>query len=271
MRSSDVGFFGLGEPVELAYLSYLSKSTDTRLQDIFQPGQALPLLFMDRFAFAWILKILHVEPSLALQTAFLVAGGVLGAALYSLFVLLMRRPKVALLGVLVAIVPVAYLLHALRDSKNQALVQYDNLAQLRSAASEQGFAVWARQNIKGAPCIVASCDNDGLRGISALAGLPICVEGGIVQKVQGDSAPPQPELCRVDDPQILFRRMMELGFEFYVTQGSGEAAGSTGPQRVRRFESRPDLFAKLFDDGKVAVFVPSFSGYYPRFEATVSS
>jgi hypothetical protein len=268
MRSSDAAFFGLGEPVELAYLSHLSKSTDANLKDIFRPGHSLPLLFVDRFALAWLLKILHVEPTLALQTAFLAAGGVLGAALYSLLVFVMRRPTVALVGVAVAIVPAAYLLHALRDSKNQALVQYENLAQLRSAASEQGFASWARQTIKGTPCIVAACDSDALRGISALAGLPICVEGSLVQPVQSDSASQQPELCKLDDPEAAFRRMMQLGFEFFFTPGSGQASGS---QRVERFESRPDLFAKIFDDGKVAVFVPAFSGYYPRSEVPVSS
>jgi hypothetical protein len=266
MRSSDTDFFGLGEPVELAYLSYLAKSSDVYPQDIFKPGAALPVLFADRFALGWILKLVGIQPALALQAAYLVAGGILGAALYSLVVACVRRPKAALLGVAIAVVPAAYLLHALRDSKNQAMVQYDNLNLLKSAAAEQGFASWVRSAIKGTPCVVTACDNDSLRGLSALVGLPACVEPIGGTQVAAGAVSSQGELCKTEDAQVAFQRMMELGFEFFVTSSSGLSAGQAAPSRTGQFEDRPDLFAKVFDDGKVAVFVPSFSAYYPRHE-----
>jgi hypothetical protein len=271
MRSSDTGFFGLGEPVELAYLSYLSKSAEVHPQDIFKPGSALSVLFVDRFALGWILKLVGIQPALALQTAYLVAGGILGAALYSVVVLCVRRPKAALLGVVIAIVPAAYLLHAARDSKNQALVQYDNLALLKSASAEQGLASWVRSAVKGTPCVVTACDTDTLKGLSAVVGLPACVEPVSGATEGAGAASNQGELCKTEDAQVAFRRMMELGFEFFVTPSSGLSAGAAAPKRTGQFEARPDLFAKVFDDGRVAVFVPAFSSYYPRPEEPVSS
>jgi hypothetical protein len=118
---------------------------------------------------------------------------------------------------------------------------------------------------------VTACDTDTLRGLSALVGLPACVEAVSTTTASAEAVSTQGELCKTEDAQVAFRRMMELGFEFFVTSSGGLSTGAAESKQTGQFEARPDLFAKVFDDGKVAVFVPAFSTYYPRPEEPVSS
>jgi hypothetical protein len=267
MRSSDPGFFGIGEEVDAAYLSYLSRSVEPIPIDIFQAGKALPLRMVDRLIFGWVLKLGGVDATLAVKATSLVVGGVLGGLLYSLVALFARSRRIALVVTLVALIPSAYALHVFRDSFNRAVVSSDEASLLSDSAMTSGLASWVRKTIQGTPCFIAACDGDGVKILPAQVGLPACRLSPEPQAVDTQ----QLALCKLDEPSAAFARMMELGVELFITPAEQVAKSDSGRRRISGFIQRPELFCKIFDDGHYAVFVPAFSKYFPRAKDPLSS
>lgn len=264
MRSSDPGFFGLGEEVDAAYLSYLSRSVEPIPMDIFQVGRVLPFRMIDRFIFGWVLKLSAVDAALAVQAVSVIIGGVLGGFLYSLVALFAKNRRVVLLVTLVALIPSAYALHVVRDSSNRSLVTSEDASLLQSSTKSDELARWVRKTIQGTPCFVAACDGGGEKILPALVGLPACERGSPSSAGEQDSANQKPVLCALDEPAAAFSRMMELGVELFVTPAEQAANSENSRRRISGFIQRPELFSKIFDDGHYAVFVPAFSRYFPR-------
>jgi hypothetical protein len=251
MRHSDTAVLGLSDRVDAAYLSYLMRTDENRPWDLLQPGQRISPVLADRFALGWLLKVAGAPTSTALQISFFIIGGLAAAALYSLIVLLARRSNMALVGVLIAIVPAVYLLNVACDIRNKPLAAM--FAEAQVAGSEQ-LGEWMRQRISATPLIVEACDHDGKLSVSSEIGLPRYAEAVGSADLQ---------LCRIEDPEQAYHRMMGLKLELFVTPSGVAAASPSARNRYERFAGRPDLFAKVFDNQQLALFVPSFSRYYP--------
>jgi hypothetical protein len=252
MRSSDSALVGLGDSVDAAYLSYLIRSQDSLPWDIFHPGQRLPLSFADRFVLGWLFKVTGTPPGFALEASFIVLGGLVAGALYSILVGLVRRARPALIGVLLVIIPAVYLLHVARDVTTRPLVPLIN----QNSMTRDGELIrWVQQQVLATPLVVEACDGGSPLGIAATVGLPRYVESA---KEVGSS------ICSLDDPEQVYRRMMSSKLELFLTSSGGSASSEVARSRYERFSSRPDLFARIFDSHGVALFVPAFSRYYPR-------
>lgn len=254
MRSSDASLLGLGERVDAAYLAYLVRNEDPVPWDLFHPGQKLALAFADRFALAWLLKTVGVPAEFAVSVSYMVLGGLLAGALYSVLVGVLRRVKPALVGVLIAIIPAIYLLHVARDVVNRPLAAVLGSPQ---TAPHEDLVRWVKREVVATPRIVEACDQPAsVATIAPVVGLP-----SFVEVVTAEAASP---LCSLDDPQQVYQRMMAHTLELFVMPSGAAASTPAARARYERFSSRPDLFALVFDDKRVAVFVPSFSRYYPR-------
>ncbi len=271
MRSSDPGFFGIGEGVDAAYLSYLSRSVEPVPADIFQVGQVLPWKMFDRFLFGWVLKLGAVDVALAVRAVAVMVGAMLGGVLYSVVVLFSRSRNVALIATLVALIPTTYVLHTLRDSSTRTVVAGNDVALLQGTGSRSELAQWVRTTIRGTPCFVAACDGDGAGVMPALVGLPLCEQGLVSSVASPEGGAEQPALCKLDEPTAAFRRMMELGIELFITPAQQVAGTEASKRRIEGFVQHPELFFKAFDDGRYAVFVPAFSSYFPRAKDPLSS
>ncbi len=270
IRTSDPGFFGIGEEVDATYLSYLARNDEPYPSDVFGAGR-LPLKLADRFLLGWMLKVMAVDTATAIKVVSTLVGAMVGGVLYSLVALLVRRPRVALLASLVALIPTTYVLHAFRDSSNRALVaqQHEYLAQ---NDQDRELAAWVRRTISGTPCFVSACDGGQQVAVAARVGLPLC-EGqrqGLRGSQQSGQSP-QVTICGLVEADEVFRRMMELGVELFITPSEGVASTEEGRRRYEHFIQRPELFSKIFDNGALAVFVPAFSRHFPRAKDPVSS
>jgi hypothetical protein len=146
----------------------------------------------------------------------------------------------------------------------------EEAALLQAGAVNGELARWVRKTIKGTPCFVAACDDDANRILPAVVGLPVCERG-----LPSSSGQPvdvqEPALCKLDDPSAAFARMMELGVELFVTPAEQATVSEVARRRIAGFVQRPELFSKIFDDGRYAVFVPAFSTYFPRAKDPLSS
>jgi len=256
MRTSDSALSGLGEQVDSAYLSYLMRSQERLPWDLLKPGQRLPLAFADRFVLGWLLKTAGTPTSVALSASFIVLGGLCAGALYSLLVAVIGRVRPALVGVMIAIIPAVYLLHVGRDVVNKPFVE--EWAGVKAADTAE-LAQWVRQRIPATPLLVEACDQGEALNISPALGLPRFIESGMP-----DGPSDMGSLCGLEDPDQAYRRMMQLRLELFVTPNGSSATNATARGRYERFLSRPDLFAKVFEDQHVTLFVPSFSRFYPR-------
>lgn len=256
IRFSDPAFSGAGERIDIAYLNYLTQSTDSLPTDIFRTGQALPVGLWDRFVMAWVLKLFGVSGAFGLETAFLLGGGMIGGALYSVCVALLRRPRPALIAVAIAFVPTAYIGYTLRDAVNRGVLGTSGAELMQPAVVSQELVSWVRENLTGAPCLVVSCENGAPQRVSLGMGLPLCAGGGQTSGGSGAGL-----LCGVSDPQLLYQGMMEQKFELFVAPSQDVLEDATASARKAALEGRKDLFTKVFDDGALAVFATSFSSY----------
>lgn len=263
MYSSDPSFFGLGEKIERAYLAYLVQSTASVPQDIFNPGSPLSLRLADRVVFAWLLKLAGADMSVAVPTVSVVAGALIGGLLYSVALVIVRRPRASLLATFVALIPVAYLVHIVRETALRSVVPAE-AAELIQESTYSGLIRWKQQTVRGTPCVASVCDNGGLRVASVVMGLPVC------ERVLSQPGADQ-QLCGIDDPDVIFKRMMTFGVDLFVTPAAQAARSDAARSRIEQFGQRPDLFTKLFDDGKVAVFLPVYSGVPSLAPARASS
>lgn len=252
MRSSDASFLGPGENVETAYLTYLIRNEQALPSDLFNSAQKLPFVFVDRFALSWLLKVVGTPLRDALNTSFVVVGGMLAGVLYTVLLSIIGRARPALVGVLILIIPVVYGLHIVRDIKNNRLAA--QLGHSTLAASEE-LIRWVHNKVSATPFLVEACDGEEPLHVAVSVGLPSFKE------VLAEDSPP---LCSLDDPQLVYSRMMALGLELFVTPSADGASNSTASSRYENLFSRPDLFALVFKDQRLALFVPSFSRYYPR-------
>ena len=257
MRTSDSALSGLGEQVDAAYLSYLMRNQESMPWDLLKPGQRLSIAFADRFALGWLLKTAGIPAQVALSASFIVLGGLCAGALYSLLVAIIGRVRPAIVGVVIAIIPVVYLLHVARDVMNKPFVaEWTGIKTVDTAE----LAQWVRQRVPATPMLVEACDQGEPLNISAALGLPRFDESAMVEGGEdGEGA-----LCGLEDPDQAYRRMMQLRLEFFVTPIGSSATDAAARGRYERFLGRPDLFARVFEDQHVALFVPSFSRYYPR-------
>jgi hypothetical protein len=271
MRTSDPGFFGLGEDVDAAYLSYLTRSEQIIPQDIFTPAAQIPPQVLDRFVLGWLLKVLSVDAALAVKMAAALLGAMIAAATYAAFAMLVRRPRVVMLSTLIALIPAAYLLHVVRDSASRGIV----IGQLGNGATaltrDVELESWVRRNIVGTPCFIAACGVSGFSIQAAAIGLPAC-KAPLLPAVQGEGEQAgEVDVCEFSDPQAVFNRMMRSGIELFITPSVNSESDVVRTQRYVEFGRRPELFAKVFDNGHTAVFVPAFSRYFPRSKDSIAS
>jgi hypothetical protein len=251
MRSSDASLLGPTENVEAAYLNYLIRNEDSLPVDLFQPDQKLPMVFADRFALGWLLKTAGTPVGVALNASFVLLGGMLAGALYSALVMMIGRSRPAVVGVLILIIPVVYALHIARDATNKPVAARAN----QSSGGGEDLVQWVRQKVSATPKLVQACDPEEPVRVAIAVGLP-----SFTESAPGEGGP----LCALGDPDQVFQRMMALRLELFVTPSADGASSSTARSRYEKFASRPDLFALVFDDRRLALFVPSFSRYYPR-------
>ncbi len=251
MRSSDATLFGSGEHVEAAYLSYLMRNEETVPIDLFDSNQRLPAVFVDRFVLGWFLKVVGTPVVAALTTSSVVLGGMLAGVLYSVLVSIIGRSRPALVGVLILIIPLVYGLHIFREVTNNPIA-------LRVGRSSMGgnedLVRWVHRELSATPILLEACDGEEPLNVAVSVGLP-----SFRELSSGESAP----VCSLDDPEQVYRRMMALGLELFVTPSADAASNSTARSRYDKFSSRPDLFALVFEDQRLALFVSSFSRYYP--------
>jgi hypothetical protein len=257
MRGADSALLGLGDHVDAAYLSYLIRSEDSEPWDLFRPGLRLPWAFADRFILAWLLKTAGTPPEMSLNVSFVVLGALGAGALYSFIVMLVRRARPALVGALIMSIPMAYLMHVARDVTNKPIAALWDSTQM---ASGEQLARLVDKYVTGTPLIVEACDEVSAPSVLPAVGLPR-YEEGISLQLSGQS---DQKLCLIDDPEQAYRRMMGLKLEFFLTSSAGATSNSVARSRYERFLSRPDLFARVFEDQDRALFVTSFSRYYPR-------
>jgi hypothetical protein len=264
MHSSDPGFFGLGAQVDSAYLTYFARNQDPFPQDVFHPGKVIPLNQLDKFIFGWVLKLLGTAPGTVTATVSILIGAALGGVLYSVCALVVKGRRVSVVASIVALIPCAYLVHAVRDSANQHVLASSDIELFRNESAYSGLTKWAGASLVGSPCLVVACDDDSLRFLPAAVGLPVCVTAQAVS----DGAI---SACKLDEPEAAFHRMMEMGAELFVTPAQELAQSEEQRRRAEQFAQREDLFYKLFDDGKFVVFAPAFSRYFLRHKDPVSS
>lgn len=253
MRSSDRALFGIGDGVDGAYLSYIMRSMEPWPWDLFRPGEGLPLALTDRVLLAWLLRVVGVPLELAVDAAFVVLGALMGGLLYSIMSYLTSgRGRQALLAVVIIAVPAVYLLHLVRDaSTQQALESWRSLP----IKGQHELISFVKERINGTPLIIEGCDPGAAINIGPSLGLPIFSK---VVKVGGDVAAAT-RLCDLSDPQRLFDGMMAAGVELFVTQSGSAANSDSARERYEKLSSRGDLFAKVFDDQNLSLFVPAFS------------
>jgi hypothetical protein len=252
MRSSDSALLGLGERVDAAYLAYLLRTQDSLPWDLFRPGQKLPFELADRFAVAWLFKVAGTPPEFVLETSFIVLGGLIAGALYSVLAAVLKGAKPALIGVLIVIIPAVYLLHVARDATSKAVLPLLNQHQMDGGDQ---LVRWVRQQITATPLIVEACDEGAPPSISALAGLP---------RYAAHAADAAGTICNLEEPEQVYHSMMGLKLELFLTPSGSAASTASARSRYEKLSSRPDLFARVFDDQQRAIFVPAFSRYYPR-------
>jgi hypothetical protein len=251
MRSGDPEFFGLSDRIDATYLSYFMRNDSREFQDILNPGRGFSVLLLDRFVVSWVLKIAAVPLPLAHEVAQVVIGGLLGAAIYSIMVLLLKKPVRAILGGGLVIIPLAYLLHAAREVKLDSNVSAP-LAQL--SESKVRFVEWATRNVHGAPVVVEACEDGSVRGSAVLAGLPVFPEE--------TTAPGA--LCANSDAQVVFDGMMKNEIPLLIVPGSQGGSQPVSVSRRANFGLRTDLFKTIYDDGSTAVYAPAFSEYFAQ-------
>jgi hypothetical protein len=256
MRSSDSSLLsGASEWIEQSYLTYLMRSQDSMPWDLVQAGKHLPAAFIDRFILAWDLRASGVPLELSLTAAFMVSGAVVGGALYSLLALITRGARSATIGVVIAIIPAVYLLHVARDLTNAPLVPI--LGQAADPANEE-LVTWVRDVVVGTPKLVEACDDGAGISVAGAIGLPKYAEIATPDgKIGGFTM-----LCRLDDAQQAYDQMMRKGLEFFVTHSENSATSDSSKARLASFSSRPELFARVFENQNIALFVPAFSRYY---------
>ena len=257
MRSSDPALLGAGEYVEQTYITYLMRSSDSIPWDLSRPGQRLPRAFIDRVALAWGLRASGVSMVAALTASYVVAGAIIGGALYSLLALIVKRSLSSVLGVVIAIIPAVYLLHVSRDltgSRFASAVSKDTSSDVHELAN------WISDTVSGTPKVVEACDDGDSVSVASSIGLPRYVEAN-EEALSGSSIT---ALCKIDDPQQAYDRMMRQGLAFFITPNTDSANSEGARARIEKFTSRPDLFARVFENKRFALFIPAFSEYYPR-------
>jgi hypothetical protein len=184
-------------------------------------------------------------------------GGLVAGSLYSIFVTLIGRARPALVGVLITIIPLAYLMHVARDVTNKPIAALWDKSQM---VSGDQLARLIRKYVTGTPLIVEACDQASAPSALPAIGLPK-YEEVIDPEVTNQL---EDKLCLSDDPEQVYHRMMGLKLEFFLTPSAGATSNSAARSRYERFLGRPDLFARVFEDQERALFVTSFSRYYPR-------
>jgi hypothetical protein len=252
MRSSDATLVDPSESVEAAYLSYLVRNEDSLPVDLFQPDQRLPIAFADRFALGWLLKIIGTPMETVVNTSFVVLGAMLAGALYTVLVTILVRSRPALVGVLILIIPLVYGVHIAREATNKPIVAK---VDQRNLVGNEDLAWWISREISATPVLVEACDQEQSVQVAISVRLP---------SFKDTTSGGRERLCSLDDPEQVFREMMALRLELFVTPSADVALSPTARSRYEKFSSRPDLFALVFDNRRLALFVPSFSRYYPR-------
>jgi hypothetical protein len=253
MRSSDRALFGIADGVDGAYLTYFMRSLDPWPWDLFRPGEGIPLALADRVLLGWLLRVVSVPPELAVDAAFVVLGALIGALLYSIMSYLTAgKCRQALLAVVITTVPVVYILHLVRDASTQGALEVWRSLPIKG---QHELISLVRERIQGTPLIIEGCDPGAAINIGSSLGLPIFSD---VPKRGGDAATYQ-RLCDISDPERLFNGMMTAGVELFVTQSGTAASSDSARQRYEQLSSRSDLFAKVFDDQRLSLFVPTFS------------
>lgn len=253
MRSSDSALSGLGESVDTVIFSYLMRSQESFPWDLFVPGRHLSPSFLDRFVLAWLLKTAGTPIELAVDSSMVVMGAVCGGLLYTVFSVLLRRIRPAVVGVCIASIPAVYLLHVVRDITTVPFIR--NLEYQEREYKE--LAKWVAEEIEATPFIVESCASGEPLSVAPHVGLP---RPALLAEDETRGS----QLCQVEDPEEAYSVMMRQGLELFATESAQSADMAVGLKRYERFMERPDLFAKVYDDNRIAIFVPAFSRYYPR-------
>lgn len=259
MRSGDAGLFGPGDHVESTYITYFIRNQSLPLYDILRPGQELLVAAFDRFALGWLLKAAGIPVASALEAVFLLSGAMIGGALYSLWVIIVGRPRVACLAVAISIIPSLYVLYIWRDSRNQTIAGEGLIQQ---TSHQVGLIKWADRTLVSAPVVVEACDEAAVRGVSTSIGLPTFADTIVGAQANAPQNVSAQTLCSTTDPDYAYTTMMRYGLPLFITAGSSSTQGSMARERLEKFGARTDLFAKVYDDGGFVIFAPAFSDYF---------
>lgn len=254
-------FWGGGE-LERFYLSFFARNEELPSGVGWGPETAAGGVYVGHFVSGWLIKFFGVSGPIAYELSFVLLGGALGGVLYSLLVAVVRKPIFALFFTLVALVPSIRGFHNLVHG-------YDGVASARAelnmGAGQDPLVSWLTSSIKGAPTVIEACDGDSRSQAAKLAGLPTMrlIVGAAAGSADERLNESLRAACSLQDPQAVFDAMMRLGVELLIIGGEG-AGPPTRQASIDALSSRPELFAKLYDQSGSVVFAPVFSPYFPR-------
>ncbi len=255
---ADPQFISLSQQVEGSYLEYFTRNQSVPPVDMLSPDRAVSVFYFDQFVLGWFLKGIGVTGRIGLQVCMVLIGGVLGSAAYSITSSLIARRKLAASVSLVLTIPLVLLALMGREAREHApSVELDQLS------PDQARAVkWLSTSVKGAPVAVDACIAAPSSGLPRAAGLPAFQR--ISSQAQADGAGSDSGLCAIKEAAALFRSMMEHGAVLYVASGEPNGGAPEAAALESEMESRPDLFAKIYERGGTKVFAPAFSDLYRK-------
>ena len=252
---ADPQFLALSQQIDGSYLQYFIRNETIPPVDILYPAEKMQGFYFDRYVLGWFLKGVGVDGAFAVQLCMLALGGVVGAAVYSLAANLIEKRPAASMVSAVLIIPFVIGTLVLRESR-EALpgTPVEELS-----PDQKRLVTWLSKSVRGAPVAVDACLDTLSSGLPRAAGLPA------YQRIsqQDASANGKPEaLCGIQDASMLFDSMMKHGASVYVLSASAASTPARASAAASALESRPDLFAKIYDRDGMMVFAPAFSSLY---------
>jgi len=259
-------FWSAGE-VERFALAFFSRNETIPPEPNWSPAGAQGSFYFGHLLAGWLARVVGVWGSLAYEVCFLILGGAVGGAIYSLAAVLLRRPWYALVITLAATVPAIRGAHVLFNGYSSVETAH---AEVGLDPNERRLVEWLAESIPGAPMVVEACDGGATPRVALRAGLPRFRE----ESSEGNSPHAQGRAeavrsaCSLADPQGAYRAMMSYGVGLIVI------SGNTTPERqaaLARFAERGDLYAPIYSEGDSIVLAAAFSEYFPRAYNRVAS
>jgi hypothetical protein len=240
------GQLAVSDYVEQAYLWYVTQAQALPTAGLFTAADSNIFLHADRVILGSLLKILGESSAPIATLMYLIAGVLVGGLVHGVVCLCVRSSLKSVVTTTLVLVPVLYLGFLQREKVN---VQIGGNFSIEQAKIFSNLGHWFSEEIQGAPTVAMSCAE--LSAVS-FAGTPSRL------LMNGNESPS----CGMVEPKSLYDQLMREGIEFYVTEAN---IGPTESPSRAILESRPDLFAKVYDREGIAVYTPSFSPHFSRY------